>query len=790
MLDSSDENTLDERVSSFQVSRHHAHNLGVNIGETIFSDAYHAIGELVSNSHDAGAHLVEINLDPTAESPLTVSDDGRGMNREGVAGFFQIGGSEKRDMKKNGEKTPEGRVPIGNFGWGSLAVRYLAQTHRLETWNKGMHFLVEERFSEDDKDDDPIRVQQQEVDFSKRGTKVSLGDLRFTPGKELAIDKLMVKLADSMPIEELDDFEIRVNGKMVTPLSLKGAVEYFVRYEDPEVGTVTGSIFYSKKSLGKRAGILTKVNGRGVGGLNERYLSGLQAGIRTRIRGSFNVSGMDDLIIFNRGGFKTSEASLRLDNAIKSALKQIRQDQEEGDERKADQRSVAKGVVMGVLPKLGDDLKTTFREATPYKFSFDPTKSGDVLFVDRRARTVYVNPSSPVFRLRSYATKDVQDVLFRMVQHAAGSAMIDRSQDRTRFDLLAQEMADERFKGKRSKRTPLLSEILEAKKTLGRTVYDPNLRIVPIRLYQSVEATNRTGWVKKQLQRMKGSGVISTIKDKYLGQDLIDVKKRLEGYVTLYDAIRRIETGATTDLAKSQAWYNREMKIIRRLRSRRHPDNPEWMENFGSGLGEKDSFYVIPEERMGDFEEFLARIEGAEVRVPVQRGNTRRKHGKPRLTDHRFAYCRPGDTDALIYVAQVRGNIRKDASSFADVRPVLDEEISFAKDLAREVGFGRKKNHGIKGASYLVEHQGELYVFGIFTGKPAASMAILKGEFVDEEFDQIERGLGRTFVSTIGNWQDEVTNQNRLYNPMATTRDFEGRFPGLIEVMVDNYSPT
>ncbi|HQE91722.1 MAG TPA: ATP-binding protein [Anaerolineae bacterium] len=99
-----------------------------------------AFKELVSNSYDADATLVNIHLSPDA-SVITVGDNGVGMTLlEFQQEYIRIGGSARRN---HGGLTPGGRKPIGRKGIGFLAIaRYChtveirSHTQKVENFTK------------------------------------------------------------------------------------------------------------------------------------------------------------------------------------------------------------------------------------------------------------------------------------------------------------------------------------------------------------------------------------------------------------------------------------------------------------------------------------------------------------------------------------------------------------------------------------------------------------------------------------------------------------------------------
>lgn len=99
--------------------------------EGLYSSPNKAFEELVSNSYDAGARRVWIEMpgDVTEESAtVVVLDDGQSMNLEGLQELWRIGDSPKRTGGPGGaERVVAGRDPIGKFGIGKLATYVLAE---------------------------------------------------------------------------------------------------------------------------------------------------------------------------------------------------------------------------------------------------------------------------------------------------------------------------------------------------------------------------------------------------------------------------------------------------------------------------------------------------------------------------------------------------------------------------------------------------------------------------------------------------------------------------------------
>lgn len=98
--------------------------------EGLYSSPNKAFEELVSNSYDAGATQVWIEMpaDLTADdATVVVLDNGESMDLEGLKELWRIGESTKRSGGPDGgERVVSGRDPIGKFGIGKLATYVLA----------------------------------------------------------------------------------------------------------------------------------------------------------------------------------------------------------------------------------------------------------------------------------------------------------------------------------------------------------------------------------------------------------------------------------------------------------------------------------------------------------------------------------------------------------------------------------------------------------------------------------------------------------------------------------------
>ena len=92
--------------------------------EQLYSSPQKAFEELISNSWDAGANSVEIEIPDDLTSPdaiITILDNGASMDEDGLKDLWHIAFSPKRD-----NRVQHGRKMVGKFGIGKLATYILA----------------------------------------------------------------------------------------------------------------------------------------------------------------------------------------------------------------------------------------------------------------------------------------------------------------------------------------------------------------------------------------------------------------------------------------------------------------------------------------------------------------------------------------------------------------------------------------------------------------------------------------------------------------------------------------
>lgn len=117
-------------ATSFQASA----RLVAILGEHLITDHVVGLLELVKNGHDADAAHVSLellHLQTPQRAVIVVQDDGFGMSAEDVQFRFLTPATDaKEQQKRRGQRTPKGRLPLGEKGVGRFASQALA--HELE----------------------------------------------------------------------------------------------------------------------------------------------------------------------------------------------------------------------------------------------------------------------------------------------------------------------------------------------------------------------------------------------------------------------------------------------------------------------------------------------------------------------------------------------------------------------------------------------------------------------------------------------------------------------------------
>lgn len=194
-------------------------NLNVleHLGMNLYSNVPAVLSEIVANSWDADASVVDISLDMT-NSEITIQDDGIGMTRDQAIDHFLTIGYRRRFEQ---ETTGRGRRPMGRKGIGKLASFSIAQIVSVYTCHSDKRTTfrmdadkIKENIAEDDNGSYyPEEIHELPGDLPPFGTRIVLSGLKrqLSPG---AMTKgLRQRLARRFSIiGKQHDFRVKVDG--------------------------------------------------------------------------------------------------------------------------------------------------------------------------------------------------------------------------------------------------------------------------------------------------------------------------------------------------------------------------------------------------------------------------------------------------------------------------------------------------------------------------------------------------------------------------------------------------
>lgn len=263
----------------------------ITIGRRLYAESMELIRELVNNAYDADASNVRIIL---LEDEIEVSDDGLGMDREGLVQYFNIGSQEKlyHDVSPKFK-----RQRIGQFGIGKFAS--LAACDRFEVWTKRGDFCARVIFDRKaweaggERWELPLEILKP-LPGQQDGTRVILRRVtrKFDPSK---IER---KVIESVPIKA-PGFAVYINDSRVRAARVPGRKLPFL--EGTEFGLIHGEIILASLPLPdiKDVGIEIKVRGVTV----RRDLFGMEKWGRgaERIMGEVNADFLP--VTSDRSGF-------------------------------------------------------------------------------------------------------------------------------------------------------------------------------------------------------------------------------------------------------------------------------------------------------------------------------------------------------------------------------------------------------------------------------------------------------------------------------------------------------
>jgi len=236
----------------------------VSIGERLYTESVELLRELVNNAYDADASEVRVEI--TSEK-IVVSDNGFGMDLDGLKQYFIIGSDEKIIHSRSPKF---GRVRIGQFGIGKFASLAAAACFEVITQHRDFaaRVIFDKQAWEEAKNTWHLPLEILVPDPERPdGTTVVLSRL----SKTFDFDEVEKKLVEGVPLKA-PDFTVYLNSRQLLPRSIIG--QRIPILEGCKYGPITGEIIITPSSMAstKDLGVEIKVKGSTV----KRELFGME----------------------------------------------------------------------------------------------------------------------------------------------------------------------------------------------------------------------------------------------------------------------------------------------------------------------------------------------------------------------------------------------------------------------------------------------------------------------------------------------------------------------------------
>lgn len=263
----------------------------LSLGERLYEQSIELIRELVNNAYDADATRVVVTV---SGKEIVVSDNGEGMDRDGLKQYFNVGS----DQKLLHPISPRfGRNRIGQFGIGKFAS--LAAASRFEITTQKGNFAARVVFDKarwlEQADSWVIPLTSLEPDSIRGdGTTVRLVDLKrvFKP------EDVTQRIAEGVPIRA-KNFSVYVNRHRVTPRRWSG--NRVPVMEGTKYGIIHGEIVILPAHSASKENMGIEIKVKGVTVRRELFEIASWGKAATRIRGEIHADFLP--LTSDRSGF-------------------------------------------------------------------------------------------------------------------------------------------------------------------------------------------------------------------------------------------------------------------------------------------------------------------------------------------------------------------------------------------------------------------------------------------------------------------------------------------------------
>ncbi len=197
-------------------------NVLSHLGINLYSNIPAVLSEVVANSWDADAEVVDITI---GKDEITIEDDGCGMSYDDINNKYLYVGYERRNQPGEAVTPKHNRPVMGRKGIGKLSLFSIADTIEIQTSKDGNNngfVMSSEKIKKllkdttNDKDYHPDPLPADRITIDKQGTHLTIRELK--KGTETTESALRKRLARRFGIIGAEyDFIVNIGG---TPIGI------------------------------------------------------------------------------------------------------------------------------------------------------------------------------------------------------------------------------------------------------------------------------------------------------------------------------------------------------------------------------------------------------------------------------------------------------------------------------------------------------------------------------------------------------------------------------------------
>ncbi len=277
------------------------------------------IVELVANAYDADATRVELVVDEVGRT-MRIKDDGSGMDRNGILGFYRVGDSDK---VKEPVSPRFKRKRWGKFGLAAWGLPALCESYDLITEKEGKQRVVNYVLGTMVKPGTDIGIKIFPTRNGYSGTEIVMKELKFDCDSS-SVKAIKRRVEDSLRVDA-PNFKVFFNDEILKPRKITHARKFLVDAQSELIGPVQGLIYLAGRQFDDGEwGTHVRVNDRRVGDPEKLLnLHKENSAFAKRVRIEVDASGMEKYILMQRNDFTTGPALKELQAIVKSHLADV-----------------------------------------------------------------------------------------------------------------------------------------------------------------------------------------------------------------------------------------------------------------------------------------------------------------------------------------------------------------------------------------------------------------------------------------------------------------------------------